>query len=348
MGRILVKKNLLVSVALALLASLLLVGPAAGAGQSGEVVVANRASGTISVIDAASARLAGTYALPAGDNTPEPMYVTASTLGDRVFVGDRGNDRVVVFDSSDWSVVGAVPAGAGVFHMWNGPGDRQLWVNNDIDNTTTVIDPRRLEVIATVSTPTDLVDAGYKPHDVIVDPSGRFAYVTLVGGVYHDWVVQFSTRTFAEVNRAAVGLDPHVSVTRSSSALWVPAQNSNVVQLLDLRTLALLDEIPIPGAHGASMSPNGQVFYTTNLPGGGADGLWAIDTRAGAVLGAVDTAYAVPHNVVVTPARNVFVTHSGATSDKVTVYSVSKNHPVPVATGEVTVGLNPFGLAYVP
>ncbi len=342
------KKNLLLSVVLALLASLLFVGPAAGAGQSGEVVVANRASGSISVIDAATARLVGTYALPAAANTPEPMYVTASTSGDRVFVGDRGNDRVVVFDSSDWSVVGTVPAGAGVFHMWTGPGDRQLWVNNDIDNTTTVIDPTRLEVMATVATPPDLVAAGYKPHDVIVDPSGRFAYVTLVGGVDHDWVVQFSTRTFAELNRAAVGLDPHVSVTRSSSALWVPAQNSNVVQLLDLRTLAPLTEIPIPGAHGAGMSPNGEVFYTTNLPGGGADGLWAIDTRTADVLGAVDTEYAVPHNVVVTPARNVFVTHSGATSDKVTVYRVSANRPVPVAAGEVTVGLNPFGLAYVP
>lgn len=342
------KRRMWLAVVLGLLAALSLAVPASGAGSGGEVVVANRASGTISVLDAGTAAVVATVALPAGLNPAEPMYVTASTSGDRVFVGDRGNDRVVVFDSDDWSVIGTVPAGAGVFHMWSGPGDRQLWVNNDADATTTVIDPRRLEVIATVPTPADLVAAGYKPHDVILDSSGRFAYVTLVGGVDHDWVVQFSTRTFRELNRAPVGLDPHVSVAPSSRNLWVPAQNSNVVQLLDLSTLAAVDEISIPGAHGAGMSPDGQVFYTTNLPGGGVDGLWAIDTRTHAVLGAVDTAYAVPHNVVATPARTVFVTHSGATSDKVTVYSASATDPVPMATGEVTVGLNPFGLAYVP
>jgi YVTN family beta-propeller protein len=343
-----VRKSLWPTVVLAMLTVLVAAVPASGAGPGREVVVANRASGTISVLDAATAAVVETVALPAGANPAEPMYVAASTSGDRVFVGDRGNDRVVVFDAADWSVVGTVPAGAGVFHMWSGSGDRQLWVNNDIDNTSTVIDPKRLEVIATVPTPADLVAAGYKPHDVILDPSGRFAYVTLVGGVDHDWVVQFSTRTFAELNRTPVGLDPHVSVTPSSKALWVPAQNGDVVQLLDLRTLELVDEIAIPGAHGAGMSPNGQVFYTTNLPGGGTDGLWAIDTHTHEVLGAVDTAYAVPHNVVVTPAGTVFVTHSGGASDKVTVYSVTSTDPVPVATGEVTVGLNPFGLAYVP
>ena len=34
--------------------------------------------------------------------------------------------------------------------------------------------------------------------------------------------------------------------------------------------LELLDEIMVPGAHGAAMSSNGKYFYTTNLPGGGA------------------------------------------------------------------------------
>lgn len=342
------RRKLLVGAALAMLASLLFAAPASAGERDGEVVVANRASGTISVIDARTAELITTVALPDGDEPAEPMYVNATRSGHQVFVGDRGNDRVVVFDSRDWSVIGTVPTGAGVFHQWVGPGDRQLWVNNDIDNTSTVIDPKRLEVIATVPTPADLVADGYKPHDVIIDPSGRFAYVTLIGGSEHDWVVQYSTRTFTELNRAAVGLDPHVSVTPSSRNLWVPAQNNDVVQLLDLRTLELVGEIAIPGAHGAAMSPNGRVFYTTNLPGGGVDGLWAIDTRTGEVLGSADTAYAVPHNIAVTRGNRLFLTHSGATSDTVTVYSVSATNPVPQPIGEVTVGLNPFGLAYVP
>ena len=74
-------------------------------GPKGKVVVANRASGTISVIDARSDTLIGTYSLPTGESSPEPMYVTYSKGSGLVFVGDRANNRVVVFDKDDFSVV---------------------------------------------------------------------------------------------------------------------------------------------------------------------------------------------------------------------------------------------------
>jgi DNA-binding beta-propeller fold protein YncE len=316
---------------------------------AGKVVVANRASGTISIIDAQTDALVNTVSLPGGENTPEPMYVTYSRHGRHVFVGDRGNNRVVVFDADDFSVVTTIEAGAGVFHMWSDNRDRQLWVNNDIDNTATVINPRTLDVITTVDMPADLVTAGFKPHDVILDPTGRFAYVTLLGGDSpHDYLVQFSTRTFQELNRAAVGKDPHVSLTRRNHLIYVPAQNSNVVSVFNRFSLELVAEIPVPGAHGAGMSPNGKVFYTTNLPGGGEDGLFAIDTGSNTVIGSSDTPFAVPHNIALTRNNKLFLTHSGATADKVTIYAVSTGQPIPMLIGEVTVGLNPFGLAYVP
>ena len=96
------------------------------------------------------------------------------------------------------------------------------------------------------------------------------------------------------------------------------------------------------------MTPNGKVFYTTNLPGGGSDGLFAIDTNTNTILGSADTPYMVPHNVVVTKNNKLFLTHSGGTADKVTIYEVTADDPIPSLIGEVTVGLNPFGLAYVP
>jgi YVTN family beta-propeller protein len=314
---------------------------------SGQVVVADRASGTISVIDAGTDQLIDSYALPAGVNAPEPLYVTYVKSGHRIFVGDRANNRVVVFDATDYSVVATIPAGSGVFHQWADSRHRQLWVNNDIDNTATVIDPKELTVLGTVTMPADLVAAGYKPHDVILDPKGRFAYVTLLGGTTHDWLVQFDTETFAELNRAAVGLDPHVSLTKRNKLIYVPAQGSNVVSVLDRNSLELIDEITVPGAHGAGMSPNGKVFYTTNLPGGGTDGLFAIDTKTNAVVGSADTPYPVPHNLVVAKNGKLFVTHSGATSDKVTIYNTSTTRPTPEFRSEVTVGTNPFGIAYV-
>ncbi len=139
-----------------------------------------------------------------------------------------------------------------------------------------------------------------------------------------------------------------MSLAQQNKLLFVAAQNSNVVTVLARDTLEVLAEVPVPGAHGAAMAPNGKTFYTTNITGGGVDGLFAIDTKTFAILGSTDTPFAVPHNIVVTKNDRLFVTHSGATADKVSVYTVTTPQPAPVLIGEVTVGLNPFGLAYVP
>ena len=62
----------------------------------------------------------------------------------------------------------------------------------------------------------------------------------------------------------------------------------------------------------------------------------------------MDAPFAVPHNIALTPdGSKLYVTHSGATADKVSVYTVGADG-VPVFSTDVTVGLNPFGLAWVP
>jgi YVTN family beta-propeller protein len=329
--------------------------PAAAAGQGrvpGRIVVANRGAGSLSVIDAHTDALIDTFDLPMqpGDATPEPMYVVYSAARDRVFVGDRANDRVVVYNARDLSLEALVPAGAGVYHMWADPQSEQLWVTNDIDNTSSVIDPQTLNVLATVPTPADLVALGGRPHDTMLDPQGRFAYVTVLGlPGDQDYVVQFSTETFEEVGRAAVGKDPHLGLFRQTPHLYVAAQNSDLISVLDRETLELVSEIHVPGAHGAGMPRNGRYFYTTNLPGGGADALYTIDTHMNMVVGApVSTPYSVPHNIVLTPnSQKLYVTHSGPNA-VVTIYTTDGNNPVPVYAGEVTTQLNPFGLTYVP
>jgi YVTN family beta-propeller protein len=317
-------------------------------GESGDIVVANRNSGSISVIDTKTDEVKGTYQLPASPNTAEPMYVVYDKRRHRVFVGDRANNQVVVFNSNNYNVETTIPVGQGVFHMWADRLGKQLWVNNDIDNTTSVINLRTLQVIATVPTPSDLVSMGGKPHDVFLGPLGRLAYVSIVGVAgASDYVVQFNTKTFEEMGRAAVGKDPHLSIPLISRYLYVPCQNSDAVYVLDRFNMNLVETISVPGAHGAIMTTNGKVFYTTNLSGGGTNGIYAINTRTNDVLGSTNTPYPVPHNVAVNnSSKKLYLTHSGGTSDKVTVYSISNHNPVPVFLKEITVELNPFGLAY--
>ncbi len=317
-------------------------------GEYGDIVVANRNSGSISVIDTKTDDVTGTYQLPSNPNTAEPMYVVYDKRRHHVFVGDRANNQVVVFNSKNYNVETTIQVGQGVFHMWADRLGKQLWVNNDIDNTTSVINLKTLQVIATVPTPADLVNMGGKPHDVFLGPMGRIAYISIVGVAgASDYVVQFNTSTFEETGRAAVGKDPHLSIPDVSPYLYVPCQNSNEVYVLNRFSMDLVETISVPGAHGAIMTTNGKVFYTTNLPGGGTNGIYAINTKNNSVLGSTNTPYPVPHNVAVnSSSKKLYLTHSGGTSDKVTVYSISNNNPVPVFLKEITVELNPFGLAY--
>jgi YVTN family beta-propeller protein len=315
---------------------------------SGKVIVADRASGTITVINSESDEVMGTYDLPSSPNSPEPMYVVFVRQNNQVFVGDRANNKVVVFDGEYFNVEASIEVGNGVFHMWADQIGNQLWVNNDIDNTTSVIDLKSLNVIATVPTPADLVAMGGKPHDVILDHLGRYAFVSVLGiSGNSDYVVKFSTSSFNEMGRAAVGKDPHLSLTIKNNYLYVPCQNSDLVYLLDRTNMNVIKTISVPGSHGAGMATNGKVFYTTNLPGGGSNGLFAISTKTNAVIGSGSTPYPVPHNIALnTSSKKLYVTHSGGGSNKVTIYRVSNRFPSPQLLKEVTVGYNPFGIAF--
>jgi DNA-binding beta-propeller fold protein YncE len=288
--------------------------------------------------------------MPPGENTPEPMYVVYSLIRHRVFVGDRANNRIVVFNARDFSVEKTIPAGAGVFHMWgSNPWWRQLWVVNDIDKTLTVVDTWTLNVVATIPLPPDLVAQGGRPHDVVLDVFEPAAYVTMIGFAgSSDYVVKYHIRTMAEERRQQVGKDPHVSLTWRNPWPYVTCQGSNQVFVLNRRTLAALPSIPVPGAYGAGMPLHGQYFYTSNLPSAGPAGLYAIDTGSHRVVGVADVPLPTPHNIALTPlGRKLYVTHSGA-NNHVSVYAVSLLDPVPRLLRTVQTGQNPFGLTFVP
>jgi DNA-binding beta-propeller fold protein YncE len=316
--------------------------------QEGRMVVANRASGTLSVIDVATDQVTP-VAMPAGDRLSEPMY--AVYAGGRVLVGDRANSRIVAFDADTFQVLGSAATAAGIWHMWADPLGTQLWIVCDVDNVVTVLHSRSLRELRRVPMPADLVAQGGKPHDVIVDPVRPFAYVTVAGVTgASDYVMKFNTLTFAEVGRAAVGKDPHVSLTARDDLLYVPCQNSNAVYVLKRSDLTEAGRIPLAGAHGAGMSVDGQAFYTTSITGGGPKGLLTISTaKIEAMALPIDTPRPTPHNVALVPSgEKLYLTHSGATADKVSIYTVSPETRLPTYLREVTVGLNPFGLAFVP
>ena len=327
------------AVVVSLLVALLAAAPARAEARrqpdAGKIVVANRGSADLSVIDAATHEVR-TVELDGS----EPMYVNHWRPGDKVFVGDRANDQVVVLDDETFEVLDRIDVGAGVFHQWVDTSGHQLWVVGDVDNTVTVIDPRSHDVLATIPLPTDITSAGGRPHDVFV--TARAAFVSVVG-LEQGIVLRYDTRTFEPTHRAEVAADPHLFVR--AGRLYVPQQDGSVVSVLRPRDLTPLGEADVPSAHGVWVTRNGRVL-TTNIAGGGTDGVVLLDRTLRRQLDIVDTSVPTPHNVTVDRhERQAFVTHSGAMADQVSIIGLTRTGFGDSVT--VQVGTNPFGLGLV-
>jgi YVTN family beta-propeller protein len=335
-------------------ASMLLLAPAKAALQgpmgAERMIVGNRDSGDLSIIDTQLDVVVATIALPANPVLAEPMYITHAPTHQRLYVGDRRNDVVVVLDDTDFSVVGLVPVGDGLFHMWNDPAGTLLWVNNELDGTATLIDPGTLAVIATVPMPADLVNAGWGPHDVVLTPSGDRAYVSLVrptGPV--DWVVSFDTATLVELGRARVGKDPHLALQHAKQLLFVPTLSDGLT-VLDPTLLTPIAYVVLPGSHGAALSNSGAFFYSTNPQGGAVPSIYTVDTNLPKYISEpVHTPLPVPHNLALTSDDlKLYVTHSGTSGDTVSVYDLSRINGRPTLRTLIPAGSNPFGILRVP
>jgi DNA-binding beta-propeller fold protein YncE len=314
------------------------------------MVVANRAGGSISIIDVATNGVTN-VPLPAGANTPEPMYVTYSPANDVLFVGDRANSRVVAFNARTYAVVNpGITVPAGLFHMEGSAATNRLWVVSDTSKQVSVINMLAFANLGSTNTPNDL-GPNAAPHDIIVEPNGSAAYVTILGtsSATNDNVVKYSNAPgFPEVDRTVAGKGAHVNLGPLNNHLYLPSGAG-----VDIVSRSTLDpsapSIAITNAHGIIPSSDGQTLYVTSFPGTGVNGLHAIDLATNTLLDSVDTPTG-PHNVAVSSDdTRLYITHSGGASTLVSVFDISgANRTSPLFLTTVNAGLNPFGLGAVP
>jgi len=297
------------------------------------VAVANRASANVSFINVADNSVASTLDIPGS----EPMYAVYVPSKDKLYVGDRANDKVLVINPSTRTVESSINVGVGIFHMWADGQGNQLWVNSDIDYTTTVIDLSNNSIVSTIS-------IGVKPHDVFVNKGGTMAYVTAFSGDPNivDSVFAYSTSTFQRVAAAGVGKDPHVFHLNSRNKLYVPCQ-SGTVHVLDGSNLAPSTTIAIDGSHGIFAANDEQYVYVADIVD---KRLYSIDPATSMAVGSpITTTDDKPHNLAVNEANDkLIVTHSGAAANTVSIYGL-ENGGITAQTS-LTIGTNPFGLVY--
>ncbi|MDI9311323.1 MAG: YncE family protein [Limnohabitans sp.] len=297
------------------------------------IAVANRASSSISLIDANSNRVLNTISITGS----EPMYIVYSQSKNKLYVGDRAAKKIHVINPSTKTVETSITVGNGVFHMWADGAGNKLWVNNDSDNTISVIDLNTNTVIQTIN-------IGMKPHDVFVTKDGTKAYVSVFNSdaTMPDKIFLYNATTYAKVTEANVGKDPHLFHLPTSNKLYVPCQ-SGQIYTLNGDDLSQISNTNFVGAHGIFASANQSTLFVTNISGAQ---LYSVNPTNTTINGtALSTSVSTPHNIVINEAGNkLFVSHSGATANKVTVYSI--NGTSLSASGTIDVGTNPFGIAY--
>ncbi len=297
------------------------------------VVVANRGAGSISFIDPNSNMVTRTLSI-AGS---EPMYVVYVAANDRLYVGDRAGKKVHIVNPNSKVVESAITVGNGVFHMWADGQGKQLWVNNDVDNTISVIDLK-------TNTVTNTIKLDMKPHDVFLTKDGTKAYVSILNSVATspDKIYMYSTSNFTKTAEVNVGKDPHLYHLSNSNKLFVPCQ-SGQVYTLNGDNLSVSSNNAFVGAHAIFPAPNQNTVFVTNISGAQ---LYSINASTNAQNGnALASISATPHNLVVNEAGNkLFVTHSGATASTVSTYTV--NGTTLSAGSSIATATNPFGIAY--
>ena len=209
------------------------------------------------------------------------------------------------------------------------------------------------------------IDATQKPHDVVITPAGDSIFVSVLGDLDEsdDAILKIDAAAGAVVARRDLpaGADPHLALSPAAPRLlYSPQQNLGVVALYDQDDLAeVQDSLAIPHAHGISTSVDGTYLYVTNIAGGGVGALETVRAASStekrplaspaSLLGPPADApgEGKPHNVGVTREGHVFVTHSGAAANLVSVYSTDEVTGLPSLAGQHEVGTNPFGIAVV-
>jgi YVTN family beta-propeller protein len=212
------------------------------------------------------------------------------------------------------SRLGAAQGGAGL-----------LLVANKADRTLGVIDPRAGSQVATVD------ESGQTAHEVAASPDGRFAYLPIYGdaGVGRPGsdgrtmdVIEIARRRRGATVDFGAPQRPHEALFGTDGRLYVTAELSNSIKVVDPRTNAVVDTIPTgqPESHMLALSRDGKRAWTSNV---GPGTVSAIDLSARRVRAVIPVAKKAQRIALSTDEKWLFTADQG--EPRLAVIDVAKN-----------------------
>ncbi|MFF4822977.1 YVTN family beta-propeller repeat protein [Streptomyces sp. NPDC001312] len=200
---------------------------------------------------------------------PGKLSPVVKDFPSRVYVPNTNSNTVTVIDPETYKVIETIPVGHQPQHVVPSWDLKTLWVNNDLGNSLTPIDPRT----GKAGKPVDVHD----PYNLYFTPDGKYAVVMASKDhqlVFRDAHTMKTVKAVpvacSGVNHADFSLDGRyfiVSCEFSAELLKVDTAKMEVVgqQKLDFRGAMPQD---------VKVSPDGKKFYIADMV---ANGMWILN-----------------------------------------------------------------------
>ncbi len=194
------------------------------------------------------------------------------------------------------------------------PGGGLLLVANKGDHTLGIVDPATGRQVATVK------QSGITGHEVAASPDGKTAYVPIYGdsgvgrpgsdGRTMDVVDVASRRRVATIDFGGPQR-PHCAVFGPDGRLYVTAELTSSIRVVDPRTNTVVDSIPTgqPESHMLALSRDGKRAWTSNV---GAGTVSAIDVASKTVAAVIHVARQAQRIALSTDERWLFTADQDA------------------------------------
>jgi len=187
-----------------------------------------------------------------------------------VYVPNTNSDTVSVIDPATYKVVRTIPVGRQPQHVVPSWDLKTLWVNDDLGNTLTPIDPRT----ARIAGPRVRV---HDPYNLYFTPNGRYAVVMASADrelVFRD-AHTMAVRKVVPVSCYGVN---HADFSPDGRYFIVSCEFSGELLKVDTARMEVVAQarLPLRGAmpQDVKVSPDGRTWYVADMA---ANGMWVLD-----------------------------------------------------------------------
>jgi YVTN family beta-propeller protein len=219
-----------------------------------------------------------------------------------VYVPNSKSNTVDVIDPRTYRIVAHYAVGKLPQHVVPAYDLKTLWVNNDIGNSLTPIDPRT----GRPGRPIPVED----PYNLYFTPDGRFAMVMAERLRRIDFRDAHTMRLVHSLHVGCAGVN-HADFSADGRYFVASCEFSGRLIKVDTAAQKLVGALPLaPGSmpQDVKLSPDGRVFYVADMM---ANGLWEVDGATFKKIGFLPTGKGVHGLYVSRDSRYLYASNRG-------------------------------------